>query len=91
MGATLDPNASTKSWAVWLGATIATFAALEAHAVSSRRIPTLSHCLRVWLGVAPSKRWRWIASLGFAGFWSWMVLHITVGLGPNLKQRGGTP
>lgn len=85
MGATLDPKASTKAWAVWLGATAATFAALEAHAVSSRRIPTLSHCLRVWLGIEPAKRHRHLAALAFAAFFSWLVLHVCAGLGPNLK------
>lgn len=91
MGQTLDPDASTRTWALWLAATVTTFAALEAHAVSSRRIPTLSHCLRVWLGVEPVKRHRHIAALAFAAFWSWLVLHVVVGIGPNLKQRGGTP
>lgn len=89
MGATSD--ASTKTWALWLGATVATFAALEAHAVSSRRIPTLSHCLRVWLGIAPTKRHRHVAALAFATFWSWLVCHVVLGIGPNLKERGGTP
>ena len=84
-------NSSTKSWAVWLGATVATFAAMESYAVGSRRIPTLSHCLRVWLGVAPAKRHRHIAGLAFAAFWSWLVCHVVFGIGPNLKQRGGTP
>lgn len=85
MGASSDPNASTKSWAIWLGATVATFAALEAHAVSSRRIPTLSHCLRVWLGISPAKRHRHLAALAFAATFTWLILHICVGLGPNLK------
>lgn len=91
MGATLDPDASTKAWALWLAATVATFAALEAHAVSTRKVPTLSHCLRVWLGISPAKRHRHLAALAFAGFWSWLVLHVVIGIGPNLKQRGGTP
>jgi hypothetical protein len=91
MGATLNSDASTKSWALWLAATVATFAALEAHAVSSRRIPTLSHCLRVWLGVAPAKRHRWFTSLAFAGFWTWLVGHCLLGWPPNLKEPGGTP
>jgi hypothetical protein len=91
MGASLDPDASTKTWAFWLAATVATFAALEAHAVSSRRIPTLSHCLRVWLGISPVRRHRHLAALAFAAFWSWLVLHVIAGIGPNLKQRGGAP
>jgi hypothetical protein len=91
MGATINPDASTKSWAIWLGATVATFAALEAHAVSTRKVPTLSHCLRVWLGISPVKRHRHLAGLAFAVFWSWLVAHIVIGIGPNLKHRGGTP
>lgn len=91
MGATLDPNASTKSWAIWLGATVATFAALEAHAVSSRRIPTLSHSLRAWMGHEPVKPWRVVASVGWLVFWSWLTGHLLLQWPPNLKQRGGTP
>lgn len=91
MGATLHLNASTKSWALWLGATVATFAALEAHAVSTRRRPTLSGALRSWLGIDPSKRHRWVGTLGFASFFGWLIAHVCWGVGPNLKQRGGTP
>jgi len=85
MGAPLNSDASTKSWAIWLAATVTTFAALEAHAVSTRKAPTLSHCLRVWLGISPAKRHRHIAALAFAAFWSWLVLHVVIGIGPNLK------
>lgn len=91
MGQTLDPDASTKSWAIWLAATVVTFAALEAHAVSTRKVPTLSHCLRVWLGISPAKRHRHIAALAFAGFWAWLCGHCLLGWPPNLKERGGTP
>lgn len=91
MGQTRDRNASTKTWAFWLAATVTTFAALEAHAVSTRKVPTLSHCLRVWLGISPAKRHRHLAAGAFAVFWSWLVLHVVAGLGPNLKERGGTP
>jgi hypothetical protein len=91
MGSSLDTPLSTKTWALWLGATVGTFAALEAHAVSTRRQPTLSHALRVWLGIEPVKRHRWLTSLAFAGFFSWLVLHVTAGVGRNLKQHGGTP
>lgn len=91
MGQTINPDASTKSWALWLAATVATFAALEAHAVSTRKVPTLSHCLRVWMGIQPAKRHRWVASLAFAGFWTWLCGHCLLGWPPNLKERGGTP
>jgi hypothetical protein len=91
MGSSNDLPLSTKRWAVWLAATVVSFAAMEAHAVSTRRQPTLSHALRLWLGIDPLRRHRWIGTLGFAGFFSWLVLHVTAGIGPNLKQRGGTP
>lgn len=82
-------NSSTKSWALWLGATVTSFAALECYAVGSRRIPTLSHCLRVWLGVAPARRHKVLASVAFTGFWTWLVGHCLLGWPPNLKERGG--
>lgn len=90
MGASLDQPMSTRSWTIWLGVTVTTFAALEAHAVSTRKLPTLSHCLRMWLGIEPIKRHRHLSALAFAAFWSWLVAHIVIGIGPNLKQRGGT-
>jgi hypothetical protein len=91
MGASLEEKLSTKRWAVWLGATVVSFAALEAHAVSTRQQPTLSHALRLWLGIDPLKRHRWIGTLGFASFFGWLIAHVCWGIGPNLKQRGGTP
>lgn len=91
MGSSSDVPLSTKRWAVWLAATVTTFAAMEAHAVSTRTQPTLSHALRLWLGIDPVRRHRHIAGLAFAAFWSWLVLHVVAGLGPNLKQPGGTP
>lgn len=87
MGDCINPSASTKTWAIWLGATVTTFAALEAHAVHTRRQPTLSGALRLWLGIDPVKRHRRWASLLFAGFFSWLVAHIVAGIGPNLKGR----
>lgn len=87
MGATLDPSASTKAWALWLGATVATFAALEAHAVSSRRIPTLSGCLRSWLGLDPVKPYRHVLGGAFSLFFGWLVAHVVFGAPPNLKER----
>lgn len=91
MGQTLDPNASTKAWALWLGATVTTFAALEAHAVSTRKVPTLSHCLRAWLGVEPVKPWRIAASLAFCGLWAWLCGHVALGWPPNLKGDRRAP
>lgn len=91
MGASLDRPLSTKRWAVWLGATVATFAAMEAHAVSTRQQPTLSGALRLWMGHDPVKPHRWVASALWLAFWSWLTAHLLLGVGPNLKQRGGTP
>jgi len=91
MGKPISPDASTRSWALWLGATVATFAALEAHAVSTRRQPTLTHALRLWLGIEPGRRRRHLAGGGFAAFFLWLIAHTVFGLGPNLKERGGTP
>lgn len=91
MGSSSDVPLSTKRWAVWLAATVTTFAAMEAHAVSTRRQPTLSGALRLWLGIDPAKRHRWLGTAGFTIFFGWLTAHICWGIGPNLKQRGGTP
>lgn len=90
MGASLDQPMSTKSWAVWLGVTVTTFAALEAHAVSTRRRPTLSHALRLWMGHDPVKPHRWVASAAWLTLWGWLSGHLLLGWPPNLKQRGDT-
>lgn len=87
MGQSLDADASTKVWATWLAATVVTFAAVEAHAVHSRRIPTLSHCLRSWLGLAPVKPHGRIGAAGFALFFGWLIAHVCFGAPPNLKDR----
>lgn len=87
MGQSLDADASTKVWATWLAATVVTFAAVEAHAVHSRRIPTLTHCLRVWLGVEPARKHRKAAVFAFCGFWCWLCGHLALGWGPNLRER----
>lgn len=91
MGASSDLPLSTKRWAVWLAATVTTFAAMEAHAVSTRRQPTLSGALRLWMGHDPVKPHRWIASALWLTLWGWLSGHLLLGWPPNLKQRGGTP
>lgn len=91
MGSSLDRPLSTKRWAVWLTATVATFAAMEAHAVSTRRQPTLSGALRSWMGHEPVKPHRWVASVLWLGFWGWLTGHLLLAWPPNLKQRGGAP
>ncbi len=88
MGKTVNPDASTKRWALWLGATVASFAAMEAHAVSTRRQPTLSGALRRWMGHDPVKPHRWLLSALWLAFWSWLTCHLLLGWPPNLKERG---
>jgi hypothetical protein len=89
MGSSM-PDASTKTWAAWLGATVTTFAALEAYAVSSRRVPTLTHCLRLWLGLSPAKGYRWIAVGLFTCFWLWLCGHLAFQWPPNLPGDSTT-
>lgn len=89
MGASMEERLSTKRWAVWLGATVVSFAAMEAHAVSTRRQPTLSGALRSWMGHDPVKPHRWVASVAWCLFWSWLTGHLILSWGPNLKERGG--
>lgn len=88
MGSSSDRPLSTKRWALWLGITVASFAALEAHAVSTRRQPTLSGALRLWMGHDPVKPHRVVASLAWLGFWGWLTGHLLLGWGPTLKERG---
>lgn len=87
MDSTRNHATPTRTWALWLTATITSFVLLEVYAVGSRRIPTLSHCLRVWLGIAPARRHRTLASIAFAAFWTWLVAHIALGIGPNLDRH----
>jgi hypothetical protein len=83
----MEERLSTKRWAVWLGATVVTFAAMEAHAVSTRRQPTLSGALRSWMGHDPVKPHRWVASALWLSFWAWLTGHLLLGWGPSLKER----
>ncbi len=91
MGKSLAAGVSTKRWAIWLAATVASFAAMEAHAVSTRRQPTLSGALRLWMGHDPVKPHRWLVSALWLIFWSWLTGHLIWAWPPNLKERGGTP
>lgn len=79
-------------WAVWLGATLASFLALEARALKQpltdeKPSETLSAALRWWLGIQPAGRRRWVAGSLFAGFWLWLCLHVLAGVGPNDLPR----
>lgn len=88
-------DAPSRRWAAWLTATLATFAVLEAHALrepltDDKPSGTLTAALRLWLGVQPAGRRRWIASGLFAAFWLWFVGHCTLGWGPNDLPRHRT-
>lgn len=79
-------------WAVWLAATVISFGVMEAHALrepltEEKPSGTLSAALRWWLGIQPARPRRAVASLLFASFWAWLVLHICWGLGPNDLPR----
>lgn len=91
MGSSLDRPLSTKRWAVWLAATVATFAAMEAHAVSTRRQPTLSGALRSWMGHDPVKPHRVLASVAWLLFWSWLTGHLIWDWPPTLKGDHRAP
>lgn len=49
------------AWAIWLGAALVTFAALELWAVFSHGT-TLTEKVQRWLGVRPYKPWRGVAT-----------------------------
>lgn len=84
-------DASTR-WALWLTATLASFAVLEAVALrepltDDKPSDTLTASLRMWLGIQPASRRRWIAGTLFAGFWVWFAGHIAIGWGPRDLPR----
>jgi hypothetical protein len=73
---------------VWLTATLASFVVLEARALrepltEDTPSETLTAALRMWLGIAPAGKRRWIAGGLFAAFWLWFTAHIVAGIGPN--------
>lgn len=85
-------DAPSRRWAAWLTATLLSFAVLEAHALREPLTPdkpseTLTAALRLWLGISPASRRRWIASALFAGFWLWFAGHIALGWPPNDLPR----
>jgi hypothetical protein len=80
-----------KVWIAWATSVVSTFVAIQSYAIATRRIPPLTSCLKLWCGVDPVKPWRWLGSGAFTVFFSWLILHVVAGLGPNLKQHGGTP
>lgn len=85
-------DAPTRRWAAWLTATLVSFAVLEAHALKEpltdeKPSGTLSAALRLWLGIQPAGKRRWIAGGLFAAFWLWLCLHVLAGIGPNDLPR----
>lgn len=65
----------SRTWAAWLAATLTSFAVLEARA------------LRLWLGIHPAAKRRWVAAGLFAAFWAWLVGHVCFGWAPNDLPR----
>lgn len=64
------------AWAFWLVGTAASLIALEAIALRTHRLPTLSRTLRRWLGVQPRCRWGAVSPFIFLGAGSWLTWHI---------------
>lgn len=64
------------AWTGWALATGSSFAYLESAALKKKCHPTLSTTLRRVLGIYPRTRWGKLALVGFAGFWTWLVVHV---------------
>lgn len=72
------------AWAIWLVATIGSFAVLEYIAYRTDRFPTLSRTLQRWLGVEPRNRWGAVSPFVFAVGGSWLSWHVARGkFGPK--------
>jgi hypothetical protein len=79
-------------WSVWLTATAASFAAMEARALVKGDIPTLSECLARWSGVHPRRRHGSWAPVVFAAGAVWLSVHIaTWGSGSPGDASGWVP
>lgn len=77
-----------RSWGVWAVSTIGTFTVLEGIAVHTGRVPTLTACLRYWLGIKPRHGRRHICRPVFGGLVAWFFLHILYGV-PWPFDKGG--
>jgi hypothetical protein len=71
---------------------VTSFLALEAHALrqpltDDTPSETLTAALRLWLGIQPASKRRWVTSVLFAGFWVWFAGHISLGWGPRDLPR----
>ncbi len=80
-------DASTK-WALWGTGVTASFVALEAAALreeitEGKPRGTLTATIRLGLGIQPQARRRFALGAVFVAFWTWFVLHIVAGIGPN--------
>lgn len=83
---------ASRRWILWLTATLISFLALEAYALrqpltDEKPSETLTAALRLWLGIQPASRRRWIAGGLFAAFWVWFAGHISLGWGPRDLPR----
>jgi hypothetical protein len=64
-------------WLLWATGTLATFTALETHALrAGDHAGTLSASLRLLLGIHPRSNRRWIMIPIFVGFLGWFLTHI---------------
>jgi hypothetical protein len=72
----VSQRAWSAAWAIWAATVLISFSVLEGLALSRRSHPTLSRTLARWLGVAPPTPWGRVALVGFAGFWTWLTVHV---------------
>lgn len=77
------------AWAAWLAGVLGSFVALEAAALRHRR-PTLSASLARWLGLHPRTPTGPWALLGFAGFWTWLCVHLARWAPGRAEERSRT-
>jgi hypothetical protein len=69
-------NAWRWAWTAWAAGSAGSFFVLEAMALRRHLHPTLSTTMRRTLGVYPRTSWGRLALVAFAGFWTWLVVHI---------------
>lgn len=71
---------SRRHWGIWTVSTLATFSVLETRAVRTGRIPTLTACLRYWLGIKPAHPRRRVCRPLFGFLVSWFFAHVLYGV-----------
>jgi hypothetical protein len=70
------------SWALWLAATVTSFAVLEVVAYRTARMPTLTRTLQRWMGVQPRNRWGAVSPFVFGAGSAWATWHLSRALRP---------